>query len=144
MMKNMPRFAEEPDLWNDPYFESMLKEAEYARMAGPEKEQYRKAMRRDWDYWNTIDYARKESRAEGHAEGLAEGRADGLAEGHAEGLAEGLAEGETKGRLEEQHRIARRMLAAGLSAELVAESTSLPLEQVLSLQEVSPDQVKTD
>ena len=119
MMKNMPRFAEEPDLWNDPYFESMLKEAEYARMAGPEKEQYRKAMRRDWDYWNTIDYARKESRAEGHAEG------------HAEGLAEG--------RLEEQHRIARRMLAAGLSAELVSESTSLPLEQVLSLQEGSPD-----
>ena len=116
MMKNMPRFAEEPELWNDPYFELMLKEAEYARMAGPEKEQYRKAMRRDWDYWNTIDYARKESRAEGRDEG----------------------------RLEEQHRIARRMLAAGLSAELVADSTSLPLEQVHALQEVSPDQVKTD
>ena len=81
-------------------------------------------MRRDWDYWNTIDYARKESRAEGHAEGLAEG--------------------ETKGRLEEQHRIARRMLAAGMSAELVSESTSLPLEQVLSLQEVSPDQAETE
>ena len=109
MMKNMPRFAEAPELWNDPYFESMLKEAEYARMAGPEKEQYRKAMRRDWDYWNTIDYARKESRAEGRAEG----------------------------QVEEQHRIARRMLAAGLSAELLADSTSLPLEQVLSLQEVS-------
>ena len=87
-------------------------------MTWEEKEQYRKAMRRDWDYWNTIDYAREEGKAKGLAEGEAKGKAEGLAEGKAE----------------EQQRIARRLLAAGLSVELVAESTDLPVEQVLALQ----------
>ena len=61
----------------------------------------RKAMRRDWDYWNTIDYARKEGRDEGKAE--------------------------------EQHRIAKRLLAAGVSAELVAESTGLSVGELCGL-----------
>ena len=118
MMKNMPKFAETPEMWDDPYFESMLAEAEFARMTEQEKEQYRIAMRRDWDYWNTIDCARQE----GKAEGLAEGEAKGKAEGKAEGLAEG------------QRTIARRLLAAGLSVELVAEGTELSVDEVIALQ----------
>ena len=134
MMKNMPKFAETPSMWDDPYFGSLLDEAEYARMTQEEKEKYRKAMRRDWDYWNTIDYAREEGKAKGLAEGKAEGLAEGLAEGEAKGKAEGKAEGLAEGKAEEQQRIARRLLAAGLSVELVAESTDLPVEQVLALQ----------
>ena len=114
-MKNMPKFAETPGLWDDPYFQSMLDEAEFARMTEREKELYRKAMRRDWDYWNTIDGARQE----------------GKAEGRAEGLSEGLAEGEAKG----QRTIARRLLAAGLSVELVAEGTGLSVEEVIALRD---------
>ena len=37
MMKNMPKFAETPGLWDDPYFQSMLDEAEFARMTEREK-----------------------------------------------------------------------------------------------------------
>ena len=92
----------------------MLDEAEFARMSRQQKEHYRKEMRRDWDYKNTMDYA--------------------IARGKEEGRAEGFAEGTAKGKAEEQQRIARRLLAAGLSVELVAESTDLPLEQVLALQ----------
>ncbi|MCH5173978.1 MAG: hypothetical protein J1D85_07220, partial [Bacteroidales bacterium] len=75
------------------------------------KAQYREAMRRDWDYKNTIDFA------------------------HDKGFEEGLAEGEAKGRIEEQRAIAKRLLAAGVSVELVAESTALPIEQVREMQD---------
>ncbi|MCH5174183.1 MAG: hypothetical protein J1D85_08275, partial [Bacteroidales bacterium] len=47
-----------------------LDEAEYAGMSGEQKAQYREAMRRDWDYKNTIDFAHDK----GFEEGLAEGQ----------------------------------------------------------------------
>ena len=103
-------------------------------MTEREKELYRKAMRRDWDYWNTIDCARQEGKAEGLSEGRAEGLAEGEAKGKVAGRAEGLAEGEAKGKAEEQRTIARRLLAAGLSVELVAEGTGLSAEEVIALQ----------
>ena len=68
-------------------------------------------MRRDWDYKNTIDFA--------HDKGFEEGREQGLAEG----------------RTEEQRAIAKRLLVAGVSIELVAESTALPIEQVREIQD---------
>ena len=116
MMKNLPKFAEKPALWDDPYFADLLEEAEYAQMNSQEKEQYRKAMRRDWDYWNTIDYARKEGKEEGHAEGLAEGEAKA------------------------KQAIALRLLAAGLSVEAVATGTALTVEQVHALQNAKPEE----
>ena len=73
-------------------------------------------MRRDWDYWNTIDYARKEGKEEGHAEGLAEGEAKA------------------------KQTIALRLLAAGLSVEAVATGTALTVEQVRALQNAKPEE----
>ena len=106
MIKNIPTFAETPELlWDDPYFASLLDEAEYAGMSGEQKAQYREAMRRDWDYKNTIDFA--------HDKGFEEGREQGLAEG--------------------QRTIAKKLLAKGLPIELVAEGTGLPIEQVKAL-----------
>ncbi|MCH5173877.1 MAG: hypothetical protein J1D85_06680, partial [Bacteroidales bacterium] len=67
-----------------------------------------------WDYKNTIDFAHDK--------------------GFEEGLAEGEAKGRAEGRTEEQRAIAKRLLAAGVSVELVAESTALPIEQVKELQ----------
>ena len=83
-------------------------------------------MRRDWDYKNTIDFA--------HDKGFEEGREQGLSEGEAKGIAKGRAEGEAK-LAEEQRAIAERMLAEGLSAEVVAKCTALTTEQVKELQE---------
>ncbi|MCH5174094.1 MAG: hypothetical protein J1D85_07810, partial [Bacteroidales bacterium] len=71
-----------------------------------------------WDYKNTIDFA--------HDKGFEEGRE--------QGRAEGLSEGEAK-LAEEQRAIAERMLAEGLSAEVVAKCTALTIEQVKELQE---------
>ena len=66
------------------------------------------------DLRNQMEYALNEAIAEGHAKGLAIGHA----EGHAEGLAEGLAEA------------ARRMLAAGMAVESVAEILQIPEEKI--------------
>ena len=116
MMKNLPTFAESPAEWEDPYFRTMLKEAEFAGMSREQKDQYRKEMRRDWDYKNTMDHA------------VARGREEGIAQGHAQGLAEGMA------RLsQEQQAIARRMLEQGLSVEMIAACTKLPEDQIRAL-----------
>ena len=117
MMKNIPIFAETPDVWEDPYFQTMLDEAEFARMSRQQKEQYRKEMRRDWDYKNTMDYA------------IARGKEEGWAEGKAEGLAQGMAEGITQ----EQRTIARRMLSDGLPTDVIAKYTALTESQIADL-----------
>ena len=62
------------------------------------------------DLRNQMEYALNEA--------IAEGRAKGHAIGHAEGRAEGLAEA------------ARRMLAAGMTAESVAEILQIPEEKI--------------
>ena len=70
------------------------------------------------DLRNQMAYARKEAIAEGLAEGRAEGRAQGLAEGRAEGRAEGLAEA------------VKKMIAAGIEREAVADIMGLSLAEV--------------
>lgn len=74
---------------------------------------------------DVLDTAKLEGRAEGRAEGCAEGRAEGLAEGRAEGLAEG--------RAEEKKALARKFKEAGVSIELIAQSTGLSMEEIAAL-----------
>ena len=64
MMKNLPTFAETPELWDDDYFQEMMQEAEYANMTEQERWEYALAMKHKWDYQNTIDYARIEGKIE--------------------------------------------------------------------------------
>ena len=58
-----------------------------------------------------------------------EGREDGLAAGRAEGLAEGRAEGRT----EEKHEIARKMLAGGMSIDMIASFTGLSVSEIITI-----------
>lgn len=66
---------------------------------------------------DVLDTAKLEGRAEGRAEGLAEGRAEGLAEGRAE----------------EKKALARKFKEAGVSIELIAQSTGLSMEEIAAL-----------
>lgn len=66
---------------------------------------------------DVLDTAKLEGRAEGRAEGLAEGRAEGLAEGRAE----------------EKKALARKFKEAGVSIELIAQSTGLSMEEIAVL-----------
>lgn len=109
VMKNLPTFAESPKQWEgDPYFRSILEEAEFARMSREDQERYKKRLKMG-DYKMMLDYAVKR----GHAEGRVEGRVEGQAE--------------------EKQAIARRMLAKEIPAETVAELTELTESDVQEL-----------
>ena len=60
---------------------------------------------------------------------LAAAREDGIAEGRAEGLAEGRIEGREEANME----VAKKMLAAGIPVEQIAQFTGLNLEVIGSL-----------
>ena len=65
-MKNLPTFAEQPELWDDmdPYFTDLMKEAEFANMSWEEQEKYIASMKQKWDYQNTLDFAEMKGREE--------------------------------------------------------------------------------
>ena len=98
------------------------------------------------DYYNILHTAKEEAEriglekglVEGLEKGLAEGLEKGLAEGREKGLAEGrekgLAEGRAEGRVEAQLEVARKMLAAGMPVEQIAELTGLAVETLYELQ----------
>jgi len=65
LMKNLPTFAEKPELWDDPYFNEFMEQATFASMTREEQDAYIASMKQKWDYKNTIDYAREEGREEG-------------------------------------------------------------------------------
>ena len=72
--------------------------------------------------------------AEGRAEGIAEGRAKGIEEGRAKGIAEGRAEGIEEGRAEERAKVVLNMRSMGLSDEMIAQATSLTLEEIRKIE----------
>jgi len=69
------------------------------------------------DYQSGMVYAERKGRTEGHAEGITEGIA--------KGRTEGLQEGEQKRSLE----IAKNLKAAGVSAEIIFQTTGLRPEE---------------
>ena len=64
LMKNLPKFAESPKLWDDmdPYFEELMQEAKFANMSWEEQEKYVASMKQKWDYQNTLDFAEMKGR----------------------------------------------------------------------------------
>ena len=118
IMKNLPTFAEKPELWDDdPYFEQMLAEAEYANMTDKQQIAYMESLKQRWDYQNTIDYAREE----GHIAGW---------EG---GLRKGIEQGREEGRTEERIDNARSLLKLGVPIETIATGLGLTEDQIRSL-----------
>ena len=62
-MKNLPTFVEKPDLWEDPYFNEFMEQAEFANMSWEEQEKYIATMKQRWDYKNTLDFAEAKGEA---------------------------------------------------------------------------------
>ncbi|MBQ9660349.1 MAG: PD-(D/E)XK nuclease family transposase, partial [Bacteroidales bacterium] len=110
LLKNLPTFAEQPDLWDDPYFDELMDTAAFANMTFDEQEAYIASMKQKWDYQNSIDFAEMKGDSRGYERGKAEGIAEGLA------------------------ATARRMLAMGFEVAVVAKATGLTEEQIMALQ----------
>ena len=64
LMKNLPTFAEEPALWNDPYFDEFMEEATFASMTFEEQEAYLASMKQKWDLENSIEFREMKTRKE--------------------------------------------------------------------------------
>lgn len=109
IIKNLPTFVEEPDLWDDPYFQLLLDEAEYARMNRRQKQEYRNALMMSWDYQNGIDYAVEVA------------------------VKEAVVKTAATAREEEKIATAKRMLAKGKDLSEIAEFTELTEEQIRAL-----------
>ena len=67
-MKNLPTFVEKPELWDDPYFNEFMEQAEFASMTFEEQERYIASMKQKWDYDNSIDFAEQKGKEKKAAE----------------------------------------------------------------------------
>ena len=69
-MKNLPIFAEKPELWDDHYFNDLMEEAAFANMTWEEQEKYIASMKQRWDFKNTLDFAEMKGMEKGMEKGV--------------------------------------------------------------------------
>ena len=106
-----------PERLKDQIFEKLFIDAELALYSQEELMTYDASLKAYRDNINTLDFAREE----------------GLEEGRQKGREEGLEEGLEKGREEEREKMAKAMLANGMSKDIIAKCTGLPIEKINSL-----------
>ncbi len=126
VLKNISRLKQRPAALQERVFTRLFEQAEIAKFNNEELKLYEDSMNAYRDIVNAIRTAEKTKYAEGEADGMAKGLAEGLEKGRAEGLEKGRTEGITK--------VAINMLGKGMPAELVAEMTGLPIDEVQRIQ----------
>lgn len=126
VLKNLSRLMQRPAVLQERVFTRLFEQAEIAKFNNEELKLYEDSMNAYRDIVNAIRTAEKTKYAEGEADSMAKGLAEGLEKGRAEGLEKGRIEGITK--------VAINMLGKGMPAELVAEMTGLPIDEVQRIQ----------
>ena len=91
-------------------FDRLEQMASKANMTVAERQQYEEEWKNWNDYYNTLDYAKKE----------------GLEAGYAEGLQIGMEKGMPEGII----LTARNLKQAGISKEIIAQTTGLSTEEI--------------
>ena len=107
-------------------FDRLEQMASKANMTVAERQQYEEEWKNWNDYYNTLDYAKKEGVEAGYAEGLQIGMEKGMAEGMEKGIAEGMEKGMAEGII----LTARNLKQAGISKEIIAQTTGLSTEEI--------------
>ena len=106
----------------------------YMKMSKQERQAYDRHLENIMIQNDVIDTAREEGLSqgieEGRAQGIEEGRAEGIKQGRAEGRAEGIEQGRTEGRAEERITIARKLLANGISIDIIKTTISLTDDEI--------------
>ena len=108
-MRHMFKLESRPENLRGEYFDNLFQVADIANMTAKDHETYVRAMASERDIRNQIRYGR--------------------IQGHREGLEEGL----QQGKAEEKIETAKKLKAAGIALETIAECTELELEIVKSL-----------
>ena len=112
LLKHMHEMVEIPKEFSDPLFTRLFLLAEINNFTSDEYDQYKKSLENMSDWDNIINSTAERSREEGRAEGREEGRAEGREEGRAE--------------------FVRKMLEAGIAAEVIAGALDITVEECLS------------
>ena len=119
--KNMTNLDERPDILKHSVFGKIFEVSELLNMDNVTRSKVLDKMTTERDLRNQMRYFKETTLAEGMAQGMAEGMAQGMAEGMAQGMAQGRAE------------TVKQMLAAGISAETIANALGISVEECLSL-----------
>ena len=117
VLKNLATLLDRPAALQERVFKRLFEAAEIARFTDSEMMDYEESLKNFRDLGNVLDTAKEE----------------GLKEGRREGLKEGLKEGMEKGRKEKSIEIAKKLLEAGISDEVIAASTGLSIEEIKNL-----------
>lgn len=106
VLKNLSRLLERPAALQERVFNRLFEAASIARFTPKQLREYEDSVKAYRDIVNAVNTARKE--------------------GHEEGLEEGL----KKGREKEKMEIVRKMKSDGLSDDMIAKYTGLPIEEI--------------
>ena len=112
-----------------PLFARLEKIAEYSALDEKQQRLYDESFHNYMCYHGQLDYKYKKGIEFGEEIGFLKGEEKGRAEGRAEGIKEGIAEGERKTNLEN----ARKMKAANIPLQIIADITKLPLDVIEKL-----------
>ena len=115
--KNMTNLDERPDILKHSVFGKIFEVSELLNMDNVTRSKVLDKMTTERDLRNQMRYFKETTLAEGMAQGMAEGMAQGMAQGKVEGRAETV----------------KQMLAAGISAETIANALGISVEECLSL-----------
>ena len=137
LLKNMSRLDKVPAFLNKRIFQKIFKIAEVGNLTKEEKAMYDSNLKAQWDYENSIAYAKElaaeEGMKEGMQKGMQKGMEKGMEKGIEKGLEKGIRQGIEKGRHEEALYIALKMKEEGIPAAQIAKFTSLSIEEIEKL-----------
>lgn len=127
VLKNLPRLTDRPAHLQERIFEQLFRLAEIARFNPADREAYNDSLKNYWDFTNVVDNAKEEGKEEGIEIGIEVGKEIGIEVGKEIGKAEGISETKIE--------MAKKMVAAGLSPETIAEISGLSVEDINRLVE---------
>lgn len=115
--KHLPQLDSVPAQLTESIFTKFFESAKIANFSKDEYRRYETSLKYYRDLKNSLDTAREEGRVEGLMEGEERGRAEGEAKGRAEGIL----------------MVAKHLKSAGLSLELIKQSTGLSDDELKTL-----------
>lgn len=109
LLKHMHEMVEIPEVFQTPEFMRLFLLAKIGNFTPEEYKEYQKSLDSMSDYYNIIDSAEKRARAEG------------------------ILEGELRGREEAKLEDAAKFKQLGVSVDIIAQATGLPMETIEKL-----------
>jgi predicted transposase/invertase (TIGR01784 family) len=133
LLKHLHNMKEIPSEFDEPLFKRLFLLAEIGNFTPGELEQYYKSLNNMGDYYNILHTAKEEAERIGLERGLEKGLAQGIEQGVEQGIQQGLQQGLAQGDKDRAVRVAREMLADGMSVGKISKYTELSVEEIEAL-----------